>query len=114
MSLIPVSTAWAGKFIDKRAPEYFYIFIFILWSIMYLLLTREIINELEQNGQGADAKRIRAMTIYRFLISWKAIPIHLFMLVAIYFFPPSGLIITFIELVYMALHTTSDSDKIFE
>lgn len=36
MSLLPVATAWAGRYLQARGPEYFYLLVFFLWSKTYL------------------------------------------------------------------------------
>lgn len=112
MSLLPMATAWAGTYMNSRAPEYFYLLIFILWSFAYYILSKAIYQELKQsNSKNAD--KIVQMPPYRFMNSGtKCIVTNGLLIVAIYFFPPSCLIFALLELSYMAFHTTKDSDEI--
>lgn len=111
MSLLPMAAAWAGNSIDDRVPEYFYIVIFFLWSLAYLFLTKSIAKDLDVTSPEKAAK-IRSMPPYKFMTSI-LFPIAIIVAtVAVYFFPPAGLILTLIELVYMAFNTTPDSDRI--
>lgn len=112
MSLIPVATAWAGKFIDKPIPEYFYVIVFFIWSVAYLGLTLGIVKAAKESGNEEAADKISAMTIFRYLNSWLSYVVYVIVLVAIYFYPPTGMLITFIELVVMAFKTTEDSDQV--
>ncbi|GAY72220.1 TMEM175 family protein [Lentilactobacillus kosonis] len=112
MSLVPVSTAWVGEFISERAPEYFYLIIFFIWSITYMWLTSGIIKTASEMGENEVSNRISAMPIYRFLRSIWGYLIYVVVAIAIYFYPPMGIIITLIELLFMAYYTTDDSDQV--
>ncbi|WP_249214979.1 hypothetical protein [Lactiplantibacillus plantarum] len=45
MSLLPVATAWAGKFIDQPQPELFYFIIFLLWALAYAVLSYALVQD---------------------------------------------------------------------
>lgn len=109
MSLLPVATAWTGRFLDHRAPEYFYLAIFFFWSIAYWWLTRTLIAA--HRGTAVAAK-IAAMPPYRFMNSWRLPAFTAVIAVAIYFWPPVCLLATLVELIYMAYHTNADSDRV--
>lgn len=111
MSLIPVATAWVGRFLDKRVPEYFYLFIFVLWSIAYYWLSREIALSMEATNPEISQK-IRQMAPYRYIGSFHAGVATLGLVVLIYFYPPSCLLMTLGLLIYMAFHTNKDSDQV--
>lgn len=55
MSFLPVATAWAGRFINSRGPEYFYYVVHFAWLMMYFLLSRAL----------ADANREVAPEVYQ-------------------------------------------------
>ncbi|WP_268912363.1 TMEM175 family protein [Lentilactobacillus sp. SPB1-3] len=112
MSIIPVSTAWVGKFMMNKAPEYFYLIIFLFWSLAYESLTKEIIKASKASGHKEIAKKIASMPPYRLLNSWRSLILYAVVLVMIQYFPPMGLLVTLAELLYMAFHTTDDSDQI--
>jgi uncharacterized membrane protein len=109
MSLIPVATAWAGRFLNQQAPEYFYLIVFFLWSIAYWWLTRALI---QAHADSAIAKKIAAMPPYLFMNSWRLPTFTIGLAIVIYFFPPACLLATGAELIYMALHTTPDADRV--
>lgn len=111
MSMIPVTTAWTGRFIDHRGPEYFYLLIFFFWSVAYLWLSQAIAEELETT-KPERATKIRKMPPFQFMSSWRFPAMNIATAIGIYFFPPICLIVTLIELIYMAFHTTPDSDRI--
>lgn len=111
MSLIPVSTAWVGSFMDKTIPELFYLLVFFFWSLAYLWLSRTIAETLEVTEPERAAK-IRKMPPYRFLMSWRFILANLFMGIMIFIYPPSCIFLTLLELIYMAFHTNDDSDQV--
>lgn len=111
MSLLPVATAWAGRYLQARAPEYFYLLVFFLWSKTYLYLSMALATDLDATN-GEKAARIRRMPIFRFMQSWRLLTQTVVVGILIYFYPPSCLLVTSLELIYMAIHTTPDSDKI--
>lgn len=108
MSLIPIATAWAGRFITARGPEYFYLIIFFLWSVAYLALSRALIAD----NDAVTGTKIGAMPPYRFMASWGLPTFTVVLAIIVYFWPPACLLATLGELVYMALHTSSDSDQV--
>lgn len=112
MSFIPVATAWSGRFLNYRAPEYFYLVVFAVWSAAYWWLSRSIINALRREEMVDQALRIMAMPPYQFMNSWRLPAYTLIITVVIYFWPPGGLVATLCELVYMAFHTNADSDRV--
>lgn len=109
MSFLPVATAWAGEYLNERGPEYFYLGVFFIWSIAYWWLTRVLIAE--HRGTSV-AEKLAAMPPYRFMNSWQLPTFTAILAVLVYFFPPACLIATLGELVYMALHTSPDSDQV--
>lgn len=111
MSLLPVATAWAGRYLQARGPEYFYLLVFFLWSKTYLYLSVAIANDLDATNTE-KAARLRQMPIFRFLRGWRLPAETAAVAVIVYFYPPSCLLITLSELVYMAIHTTPDSDRV--
>ena len=111
MSFIPVATAWAGQFLMERAPEYFYLLVFFLWSFAYWLLSKFMITELDRTDTEA-ANRVRAMSAYRIMNGWRLYAGTAFAAICVWFFAPAGLIITLIELIAMGLITPSDADML--
>lgn len=111
MAFLPVATAWAGRFITDRGPEYFYLLIYLAWSLAYKGLTRAILHDLDHTNP-AKATRVRAMAPYRWIAGWPFVGQMVGTAVLIYFWPPICLLATVAELCYMALHTTPDSDRV--
>lgn len=112
MSLLPIATAWTGRFIDQRAPEYFYLAIFLCWSLAYLLLSKLIEHDLIHEGYPELAHKITQMAPYRLISHWGYKVIVLLIIIAIYFVPPAALLCSMLQLVYAAVVTTDDSDRI--
>ncbi|MHC9532978.1 TMEM175 family protein [Dellaglioa sp. BT-FLS60] len=57
MSFMPFATSWVGEHYDKFAPAFLYGFIFLLFNIMYIVLTYELIRA---NGPESNlAKAIK-------------------------------------------------------
>lgn len=112
MALIPVATAWAGEFMSHRGPEYFYLFIFTLWSLAYLWLSKSF-EQLHQKKHPAISQKIRKMGPNQYMSSFFFPLTVLIIGIGIYFYPPISLIATLIELIIMAFWTNDDSDKIF-
>ncbi|WP_179393885.1 TMEM175 family protein [Lacticaseibacillus absianus] len=109
MSLLPVATAWAGEYLSARGPEFFYLMVFFAWSVAYWGLTRALIAD--HRGTPVAAQ-LASMPPYRFMNSWRLLTFTLVLAVVVYFYPPACLIATLGELIYMALHTTADSDRV--
>lgn len=74
----------------------------------YLALSRALIAD---NDEPTGAK-IAAMPPYRFMASWGLPTFTVALAIIVYFWPPACLLATLGELVYMALHTSSDSDQV--
>ena len=111
MSFIPFATAWAGRFTDKRVPEYLYFFVFFIWTLAYYFLSKMIIQELV-NTNSHKADKIKSMKIYKF-ISGKFFWIsNIIIGILIYYYPPVALIATILLLIYMGINTNSDSDNL--
>lgn len=66
MSLIPVATAWAGRFLNQQAPEYFYLIVFFLWSIAYWWLTR-VDSSPRRLGNRQENCRHATIFVYEFV-----------------------------------------------
>jgi len=114
MSLLPVSTAWAGKFIDQPQPELFYFIIFLLWAIAYAVLSHAIAQANAVDHPKIAAK-IQAMPAYRIhanVFFWVVAVIMVFLIIFVW--PPLSMVFTVIELILMAIRTPADSDKIAE
>ncbi|WP_395320312.1 TMEM175 family protein [Fructilactobacillus frigidiflavus] len=111
MSLIPVAAGWVGRYIDSTGPEWFYLIIFVAWSLAYLYLSKAIIQQLEVED-SKSAQKIKEMFIYRFINTPWFIVVTIIMAISIFFFPPSGLILGFIELVINGIKTNPDSDNL--
>ncbi|MCZ9311549.1 TMEM175 family protein [Weissella koreensis] len=113
MSLIPVSTAWVGRYINHTVPELFYFFIFLVWTIAYLWLSRSIAMSLDLTDKD-KADKIRNMPAYKSLEN-KYLILALILAVFLSFvFPPIMIITTLIELIIMSISTPEDADKIFQ
>lgn len=111
MSMIPVGTAWTGRYIFARGPEYFYLLVFFLWSLAFVWLSVEIRNVLRQSNPKA-AEKIDQMATMRFMNGWKMPAFTLGLAIATYFFPPLCLVATLGELIYMGLNTNADADRV--
>lgn len=112
MSIIPVSTAWVGRFVSDRTPEYFYFFIFAVWTVTYVWLSYTIMMEIKKIDE-VKADKIRQMIIYQVLTSkWFLLGVVLMLIVA-YFVPWVILIFTIIELIVYAINTSVDADQLF-
>ena len=112
MSLLPVATAWAGKFITKPQPELFYFLIFVLWAVAYVVLSHAIIAANQSKHPEVSAK-IGRMLVYRLHTSWWFWLVTLAMAALVLLvWPPLSLVFTVIELIIMAVFTTTDSDQV--
>lgn len=109
MSLLPIATGWAGKFINEHAPEYFYFGVFVFWSLCYFLLSHAI--KAEHHGDEI-ARLISEMPVYRLIGGiwfWIASALTI---AAIAIYPPSCLILTLVSLIIIAWKTSPDSDQL--
>ncbi|QIL51144.1 DUF1211 domain-containing protein [Weissella coleopterorum] len=112
MSLIPVSTAWVGEYVDKTVPELFYFFVFLVWSIAYLWLSHEIVKALATSSKE-KALQIQNMSANR-LLSNKYLLLALATAALLTFvFPPIMIIATAIELIIMGISTPADGDQLY-
>lgn len=112
MSLLPVSTAWAGKFINEPQPELFYFIIFLLWELAYALLSHAIVQA-NAVAQPEVAAKIKAMLPYRM----NAQPLFWVVTVIVaglilFVWPPLSLVFTVVELMTMGIKTTPDSNRV--
>lgn len=112
MSLLPVSTAWAGKFMAKPQPELFYFIVFLLWELAYALLSHALVQ-----ANAADhleiAAKIKAMLPYRMNarpLFWVATLVVAVLILFVW--PPLSMVFTVVELITMGIRTTPDSDRI--
>lgn len=112
MAMIPVATAWAGEFIHHRAPEYFYLIIFTLWSLAYFWLSKTF-EKINRSKNPEISQKNRKMGPYRYMGSFYFPLTVVVTAIGIYFYPPIGLIATLVELLVMAFWTNEDSDKLF-
>jgi len=112
MSMLPVSTAWAGRFINDVQPELFYFIIFTLWAWAYAALSYTIMRA-NRDDHPEIAQKIRRMSVYRmhasvwFWLIWAGV------VALIFYWPPVSLVFTLIELIMMAILTPADSDRLF-
>ncbi len=112
MSLLPVATAWAGRFISQAQPELFYFLIFVLWALAYIALSHAIVVANQGDHPEVSAK-IRHMLVYRLHTSWWFWVITVAMAgLIVFIWPPLSLVFTVIELILMAIFTTDDSDQL--
>jgi len=113
MSLLPIATAWAGKFIDQPQPELFYFIIFLLWSLAYALLSSAIAQGNQREGHLDVADKIRRMLVYQVHTHWWLWALSVVVgLLILFVWPPLSLVFTVIELIIMAIETTPDSDRL--
>ena len=75
-------------------------------------LTSSIIKAAKNAGELEVAKHISAMPIYKLMKSILGYVMYVVVAIAIYFYPPLGIVITLIELLFMARLTTDDSDQV--
>ncbi|TLQ03797.1 DUF1211 domain-containing protein [Pediococcus stilesii] len=113
MSLLPVSTAWAGRYLNSRAPEYFYLVVFLLWGFAYQWLSKAIIDEHATKDANHVADRVRRMAPYRVMHSWMYPIMIIFIGIAVLSVPILGIISSLIWLIMMGILTTKDSDQLF-
>lgn len=115
MSLLPIATAWAGKFIDQPQPELFYFIIFLLWALAYAVLSYAIVQDNQREGHMDVADKIRRMPVYRVHTHWWFWALSVVIgLMILFVWPPLSLVFTVIELIIMAIKTTPDSDHLMQ
>ena len=112
MSFIPVSTAWTGRFMFDKVPEYAYFAVCCFWSFTWILLAREI-KAVNEEKHPEVSHKIDRMITYVILTSWYYPVLIGFVLVSIYYFPPTAMIAQLIMLSVMAINTRKDGDKVF-
>ena len=111
MSLLPVSTAWVGKFMTQQVPEWFYLFNFMLWSVAFAWLAWSVQKDL-QPEHPALAHKIATMPVAKLLtIRYLVIPLIITIIISIYW-PPIILVMSLVELIAMAFMTPTDADNI--
>ncbi|MHC9531988.1 TMEM175 family protein [Dellaglioa sp. BT-FLS60] len=113
MSFIPVATAWTGRFMADRVPEYTYFAVCCFWSLTFILLTREI-KVVNEEKHPEVSRKIDRMIVYGILTSWYYPVLIVAVLVGIYFFPPTAVIAQLVMLSIMAINTRKDGDRIFD
>ncbi|USS85455.1 TMEM175 family protein [Fructilactobacillus myrtifloralis] len=112
MSLIPIVSAWVGKFMNDVGPQLFYLLFFTAWNLAYLFLAKVILNEMKHEGDQTGIKEITEMCSYRFLTSWGFPLLVIGTGIAILIFPFSGLVFSLIEIIINGIYTTPDGDKL--
>lgn len=112
MAMLPVSTAWAGKFIGDVQPELFYFIIFTLWALAYAWLSY-VVMKTNLKHRPQVAQKIRQMSVYRMHSNVGFWLVWLIVLGLIFVWPPISLVFTLVELIFMAILTPADSDKLF-
>ncbi|USS87329.1 TMEM175 family protein [Fructilactobacillus hinvesii] len=112
MSLIPVASAWVGKFMNSVAPQLFYLLFFTAWNLSYLFLCQVIISEMKNENDQVGMRKIKNTMSYRFLTSWKFPTLIIVTAIAICFFPVSGLIFSLIEIIINGIYTAPDGDRL--
>lgn len=112
MSFLPVATAWAGRFINSRGPEYFYYVVHFAWLMMYFLLSRALADANREVAPEVYQK-ITGMPIYGVIMKPYFWVIQVALIVAIYFFPAIELIFVILEVFVIGNRTGFDSDKLF-
>lgn len=114
MSFLPVATAWAGRFINSRGPEYFYYVVHFAWLMAYFLLSWALAEANREVAPEVTAK-IKGMPIYQVMANQKYFwLIQIVILIAIYFFPAIELIFVVLEVYIIGNRTTRDSDRLFD
>ncbi|CAH1852083.1 TMEM175 family protein [Convivina praedatoris] len=101
MSLIPVSAAWLGRFPTQVAPAYFYLIIFLAWTVAYYGISQALLAEIIQEQTGRE-HYIQSMFIYGLLKSPIFGLINILIFVAVYFWPPISITFTAVELIVVA------------
>ncbi|WP_367295942.1 TMEM175 family protein [Levilactobacillus yonginensis] len=112
MAMLPVSTAWAGRFISDVQLELFYFIIFTLWQWAFAGLSY-VVMRTNREHHPEVAQKIRQMPVYRMNINVGYWLVWAIVAVLIFQWPPIVLIFTLVELIAMAISTPKDSDKLF-
>ncbi|MFD1455082.1 TMEM175 family protein [Levilactobacillus lanxiensis] len=112
MAMLPVSTAWAGRFIMDVQPELFYFIIFTCWTLVYAALSYTVMR-VNRKRHPEVARKIRCMPAYRVHVSVWFWLVWVIVLGLIFVWPPISLLFTLADLSMMAIRTSDDSDKLF-
>ena len=112
MAMLPVSTAWAGRFISDVQPELFYFIIFTLWQWAYAGLSY-VVMRTNREHHSEVAQKIRKMPVYRMNVNVGYWLVWVIVTVLIFQWPPIVLVFTVVELIVMGISTPKDSDKLF-
>ena len=111
MSFLPIATAWAGKFIDQRTPEYFYFFINTIWFFAYYALSIFIRQDVLKNSPEYKEK-IRTLKVFsRYDNVWVLLAGIVIMVVLIYVFPPIALVSNLF--IFIAQVAFTKDDEVF-
>lgn len=113
MSFLPVATAWVGRFINARGPEYFYFVVHFAWLLAYWLLSQAIARA-NQTVAPDVYQKITQMPIYGILTKWYFWVAQIILVIGIYFFPAVELLFVAGEVLVIGNKTTSDSDRLFD
>lgn len=113
-SLLPVATAWVSRGLNARGPQIFYTIAYVVWTASYVYLTQTIVRANERANHPEVAAAIRAMPVTAYFTKWPLLIIQVIaQVLALIFMPVVNLIIVCALIVWVAFHTSPDSDKIF-
>lgn len=114
-SFIPLATAWVGEDLNAKGPEIFYALIYLLWSISYILLSKEIIVSEGQLNHQASANSIQQMPIYKTFTNWKLqILILALTILTLIYFPAGQMILVTLTVLFIGGRFNEDSDHLFK
>ncbi|GLB46177.1 membrane protein [Philodulcilactobacillus myokoensis] len=114
-SFIPLATAWVGEGINARGPALFYAFIYLIWTISYMLLSHSIIESEIYLNHMNSAHSIQTMKTYRNLTNPKFVVIALIIWALILIFIPAvQLVAITIFVLAFGTSTNDDGDKMFK
>ncbi|UDM32400.1 TMEM175 family protein [Lentilactobacillus laojiaonis] len=97
MAIIPVSTSWVSSFPLAKAPEYFYFFVFLIWTFAYHTLDKVVYDENKKliDDQFKD-KEVTKIRNFHYLFD---LGVGLVGLIGIYFLPVVGLVLIVIQII---------------
>jgi len=104
--MVPVATGWLGRFMNHRAPAYFFLLILFFWDVTYHALSK---NLAQQNPDVAP--KINSILANRVAGSWRGNLGLVGQAIIIYFFSPVILIVTAVEFATMAFLIPKESDR---